>query len=91
MFGTCRWLMGISGSPPVAGPTSGARAIAQSSGTVLFAYATGGDFTAELRNRGECRARCDQAGTMVRIDERHWVKAGIEFTDGSRPSEVSWP
>nr|WP_242006273.1 DUF1349 domain-containing protein [Acetobacter estunensis] len=24
----------------------------------------------------------DQAGLIVRIDEKHWVKAGIELSDG---------
>jgi len=29
------------------------------------------------------RAQFDQAGIMVLVDERTWVKAGIEYTDGS--------
>lgn len=29
------------------------------------------------------RAQFDQAGIMVLVDDRTWVKAGIEFTDGS--------
>ncbi len=33
-------------------------------------------FTADLM------AEFDQAGIMVRIDEEHWVKAGLEFADG---------
>lgn len=39
-------------------------------------------FTAQLRIRGEYKELYDQAGIMVRIDERRWVKAGIELSDG---------
>lgn len=39
-------------------------------------------FTAELRVRAEFQALYDQAGIMVRVDAHHWVKAGIEFSDG---------
>ena len=48
----------------------------------LFALATDGDFTAELRVRASYAALYDQAGMMVRVDDRHWVKAGIELSDG---------
>ncbi len=39
-------------------------------------------FTAQLRIRGKYEELYDQAGIMVRVDERHWVKAGIELSDG---------
>lgn len=39
-------------------------------------------FTASLRVQGDFQALYDQAGIMVRIDARHWVKAGIELSDG---------
>lgn len=39
-------------------------------------------FTAQLRIRGEYRELYDQAGIMVRLDERRWVKAGLEQSDG---------
>jgi regulation of enolase protein 1 (concanavalin A-like superfamily) len=39
-------------------------------------------FTAQLRIRGQYQKLYDQAGIMVRIDERRWVKAGIELSDG---------
>lgn len=39
-------------------------------------------FTAQLRIRAEYEKLYDQAGLMVRIDEKHWVKAGIELSDG---------
>ncbi len=39
-------------------------------------------FTAQLRIRGQYKKLYDQAGIMVRVDERCWVKAGIELSDG---------
>lgn len=39
-------------------------------------------FTAQLRIRADYEQLYDQAGIMVRIDEKHWVKAGIELSDG---------
>lgn len=43
-------------------------------------YATvAGDFTVEVKVRGAYRDLYDQAGLMVRIDDAHWIKTGIEF------------
>ncbi|PPT78760.1 regulation of enolase 1 [Xanthomonas arboricola pv. populi] len=39
-------------------------------------------FTAQLRVRAQYESLYDQAGVMVRVDEQHWVKAGIELSDG---------
>jgi regulation of enolase protein 1 (concanavalin A-like superfamily) len=39
-------------------------------------------FTAQLRIRGAYQKLYDQAGIMVRVDARRWVKAGIELSDG---------
>jgi regulation of enolase protein 1 (concanavalin A-like superfamily) len=48
-----------------------------------------GDFTASVAFRGDYRALYDQAGLMVRLDDRNWVKAGIEFVgDRQRLSVV---
>ncbi|MGV3615959.1 MAG: DUF1349 domain-containing protein [Fimbriimonas sp.] len=41
-----------------------------------------GDFTATVRFSGQYEALYDQAGLMIRLDDRNWIKAGIEFTDG---------
>jgi uncharacterized protein len=48
-----------------------------------FLYRTvAGDFTAEVTIKGEYDTLYDQAGLMMRLSETHWVKAGIELTDG---------
>jgi len=46
-----------------------------------FGIRTQGDFTAQVRVRGQFHALYDQAGLMVRVDESTWLKAGVEFTD----------
>ncbi len=48
-----------------------------------------GDFTAHLGFDGDYHALYDQAGLMLRQDEAHWIKAGIELSDGvANPSVV---
>ena len=41
-----------------------------------------GDFLAEVNVSGEYATLYDQAGLMVRVDEAHWIKCGIEFVGG---------
>ncbi|MDP9588890.1 UNVERIFIED_ORG: regulation of enolase protein 1 (concanavalin A-like superfamily) [Shinella zoogloeoides] len=41
-----------------------------------------GDFSAEVTVQGDYEALYDQAGLMMRLSESHWIKTGIEFTDG---------
>lgn len=48
----------------------------------FFGLAAMGDFTAQFRVEADYQALYDQAGIMVRIDESHWVKAGVEISDG---------
>jgi hypothetical protein len=48
----------------------------------FYAFQAEGDFTAEVRVRAHFEHLYDQAGLMVRLDERRWVKTGIEFSDG---------
>lgn len=43
-----------------------------------------GDFTAAVKFIGRYEHLYDQAGLMIRADETHWVKTGIEYTDGER-------
>lgn len=50
-------------------------------GHFLRSIATSG-FTAQIRFRAVYSHLYDQAGLMIRLDERTWVKTGIEFTDG---------
>jgi len=42
-----------------------------------------GDFTAELTVAGDYAALYDQAGLLLRQDARHWIKTGVEVTDGA--------
>jgi hypothetical protein len=41
-----------------------------------------GDFTMQVTFVGKYEALYDQAGIMLRVDEKNWAKTGIEFTDG---------
>jgi regulation of enolase protein 1 (concanavalin A-like superfamily) len=41
-----------------------------------------GDFTAEVTVLGDYKVLYDQAGLMARLSETHWVKCGVELTDG---------
>jgi regulation of enolase protein 1 (concanavalin A-like superfamily) len=47
-----------------------------------------GDFAATVEFSADYQALYDQAGLMVRLDERNWIKAGIEFTDGKHHLSV---
>lgn len=38
-----------------------------------------GDFVATVKVQGDYHALYDQAGLMVRLDERNWMKCGIEY------------
>lgn len=51
------------------------------SGHALLKPVTG-DFTASAIVTGAYEQLYDQAGLMMRLDERNWIKAGIEYTDG---------
>ncbi|MGO4839299.1 DUF1349 domain-containing protein, partial [Rhizobiaceae sp. 2RAB30] len=47
-----------------------------------FLRPVAGDFTASATVMGDYEHLYDQAGLMLRIDHRTWIKTGIEFTDG---------
>jgi regulation of enolase protein 1 (concanavalin A-like superfamily) len=48
----------------------------------LYGEQIGGDFDLSVRVRGSYAAQYDQAGAMVRVDERRWLKTGVEYLDG---------
>lgn len=50
-------------------------------GHLRFAQVSG-DFTVEVTVTGDYRELYDQAGLMLRLDQRHWLKAGVEYVDG---------
>ncbi|GGP61431.1 DUF1349 domain-containing protein [Saccharothrix coeruleofusca] len=41
-----------------------------------------GDFTLVASFSAEYAAQYDQAGIALRVDERNWIKAGVELVDG---------
>ena len=42
----------------------------------------GGEFEVSVKITGEYKIRYDQMGLMLRINEKHWIKTGIEYVDG---------
>lgn len=42
-----------------------------------------GDFTAQITFDGRYEELYDQAGLMLRVDARNWIKLGIEYSDGA--------
>ncbi|MCC9205011.1 DUF1349 domain-containing protein [Arthrobacter sp. zg-Y769] len=49
----------------------------------FFSTEVAGDFTATVTLAGDFTSLYDQAGLMLRIDERSWLKAGVEYSDGA--------
>lgn len=47
-----------------------------------------GDFQFQARVDGNYSALYDQAGLMVRLDEKHWMKCGTELVDNKRWASV---
>jgi uncharacterized protein len=47
-----------------------------------FFYQTlGGEFEVKVKITGDYRARYDQMGVMLRINEKIWIKTGVEFVN----------
>ena len=49
----------------------------------VLAHPVRGDFSAVAEFTADYRNLYDQAGVMIFVDDRTWLKAGIEFTDGA--------
>jgi hypothetical protein len=49
----------------------------------LYAHRVQGDFSAVAEFTADYRNLYDQAGVMIYVDDRTWLKAGTEFTDGA--------
>jgi regulation of enolase protein 1 (concanavalin A-like superfamily) len=47
-----------------------------------------GEFTFQARVNGNYSQLYDQAGIMVRLDEKHWMKCGSEYFEGRRWASV---
>ncbi len=41
-----------------------------------------GDFEVSVKITGDYQFQYDQMGLMLRIDDKHWIKTGIEYVDG---------
>lgn len=47
-----------------------------------------GDFSAEVKFSGHYKNLYDQAGIMLRLDEKVWLKAGIEYIESRQQASV---
>ena len=54
----------------------------------FFHLPVSGEFTFEARVIGKYASLYDQAGLMVRLDEKHWMKCGSEFFEQRRWASV---
>ncbi|MEJ0085725.1 MAG: DUF1349 domain-containing protein [Pseudomonadota bacterium] len=54
----------------------------------FFHLPVSGEFTFEARVIGKYASLYDQAGLMVRLDEKHWMKCGSEFFESRRWASV---
>jgi uncharacterized protein len=50
----------------------------------VYGQNVAGDCVASVRFSGDYQHLYDQAGLMLRIDEKNWLKTGIEFDEGKQ-------
>lgn len=48
-----------------------------------FLAPAGAEFSCEVTFTADFAAQYDQAGLLIRADEAHWIKAGIEYVNGT--------
>ncbi len=48
----------------------------------IYGAALQSDFDLSVRIHGEYAQQYDQAGAAIWVDERHWIKTGVELFDG---------
>jgi uncharacterized protein len=54
----------------------------------VYAQEIKGDFTASVKIIGAYRDLYDQAGLMLRIDDKNWIKCGIELVESVQQASV---
>jgi regulation of enolase protein 1 (concanavalin A-like superfamily) len=54
----------------------------------LFSVPVFGEFLFQARVNGKYASLYDQAGLMVRLDDKHWMKCGSELVEGKRWASV---
>ena len=54
----------------------------------FFSLPAEGDFSFQAHINGQYAAQFDQAGLMVRLDAKNWMKCGTEFFEGQRHASV---
>ena len=54
----------------------------------FFHTAVYGEFMLQARVNGKYASLYDQAGLMVRLDDKQWMKCGSELVDGKRRASV---
>ncbi|HWG62768.1 MAG TPA: DUF1349 domain-containing protein [Streptosporangiaceae bacterium] len=50
----------------------------------VYGEVLAGDLDVSVRLRGDYATQYDQAGVMLRADERTWMKTGVEYFEGRR-------
>lgn len=54
----------------------------------FFFQPVSGDFSVQVRIRGDYASLYDQGGLMLRRSEEYWMKCGIEYVDGTQQASV---